>query len=319
MSHPEPVLFTSDHHGFYLEGAPFYPQIQDGSEPLMDWSNTVIIRLPAHLSADLNWYKEKEIAERIADAGKYILWEIDLGLNSYPFNPEDSASFYSFSLAIEEFSKQLWPIFGNKTFGVALYRGSFPFEQWRSGFIQELTEGDEEIFCVQMFSEYLHRLISFLPDAVLPFALIDIEKIGSMAKGSQLFSKARFEYLNLAVKGAKAPFCGICWEKGCYGQGWLGGALKEALPSRIKPTVGVYFPQDEWMNKAVIEELDALMEHLKQSKVDFRIVAEEKLAELWDGLDRLIVPSNAISVSGKRKLLGFIAAGGVVEEITTLS
>ncbi len=322
MSPSEPVLFTSDHHGFYLQGVPFHPQIQEGSEPLMDWSNTVIIYLAAHLSDDLNWSKEKEVATKIAADGKYILWEIDLGLypvrgiNSHPFNPEDSASFYSFSLAIEEFSKQLWPTFKNTTFGVVLYRGSFPDQLWKSGLTHELTEGDEELFYIQMFSEYLHRLISFLPDAVLPFALIDIQRIGSMAKASQLLSKARFEYLNLAIKGAKTPFSGICWEEGCYGQGWLGSVDRKASSSMVMPTVGVYFPQDESMNQAVIEELDGLLEDLKQKKVDFRIVAEERLTELWDGLDRLIVPSHAISASGKRKLLGFIAAGGLVEGIT---
>jgi hypothetical protein len=316
MNHPEPILFTSDHHGFYLGGSPFYPQIQDGFEPLMDWSNTVIIRLAAHLSDDLNWSREKAIAETIAKAGKYILWEIDLGLDSYALNPEDSASFYSFSLAIEEFCKQLWPTFGNVTFGAALYRGPFPFEQWKSSLRQELAEGDQELLYVQLFSEYLHRLVSFLPDALLPFALIDIQQIESMAKGAQLLSKVRFEYVNLAIKGAKAPFSGICWETGYYGQGWLANAPRMAPLLTARPAVGVYFPDDEWMSRAVIEQLDSLMEDLKRKKVDFRIVAEERLADLWDGLDTLIVPPSAISVSGKRKLQGFIAAGGIVEEIT---
>ncbi len=313
-------LFTADHNGFYLDGTPFYPLIQDRAEPLTDWSNTVLIRLPAHLSDDLDWSKEKALAERMIEAGKYLFWEIDLGLCSFQFTPEDSAAFYSFSLAIEEFSKQLWPVFRNHTFGVSLYRGpfqplqSFPISQWEAAFSEwkeEQGQADYALYCAQALSEYLHRLVSFLPDALLPFALIDASEFSSASKMSQLFSKARFEHLNLAIRCAKTPFSGICWEEGQCAQGWL-GAHAQTAEAHFTPTVGLCLPNDACMHSAVIQRLDSLISDLKEQKVIFRIVPEEKLTEQWDGLDKLIVLSSALSPQGKRKLLGFAAAGGTV-------
>jgi hypothetical protein len=297
------TLFTADHHGFYLNGSPFYPLIQDG-----DGSNTCLIRLPARLSDDLNWSKEKAIAEQMVEAGKYLFWEIDLGLDSFQFTPEDSASFYSFSLAMEEFSKQLWPQFQEHTFGVALYRGmfppvqNFPFTHWEGAF-SEWAAGDYELYSVQMLSEYLHRLISFLPDTVLPFALIDATQMSSTARVSQIFSTARFEHLHLAIKGATVPFSGMGWE-----EGWMG-----CIP-RTSNNLGVLLPTDACFSASIRKSLDEIIHDLKGKNEPFRIVPEEKLTEQWDGLDKLIVISEGLSPQGKRKLLGFAAAGG---EITT--
>ncbi len=292
-------IFTSDHHGFYLKGAPFYPLIQETSTPLMEWSNTVVIPVAATSSDDLNFSEQKKVAEKAVKAGKYLFWDIDLGLCYAEWDKEMDSCFHLFSLAIEEFSRQLWPSFQDKTFGVALYRGPFPLNQ------------EDPLFSAKMFAEDLHRLLCFLPDAALPFALIDVEQIGSMSKSCQLLSKARFEYLNLAIKGSKTPFCGLCWEEGHYGQGWIGRAAeKKPSPEAIPPKVGVYLPEDEKIAPHVLNALDNLFEDLQKQKMPFRIVSEDKLTELWDGLDTLIIPPHTLSVQGKRKLLGFAAAGG---------
>lgn len=311
------AAFTADHRGFYLSGSPFFPLIQDSAEP-QNWSNTVLIRLPAHLSDDLNWLKEKQIAELAVSMGKHILWEIDLGLDTFQFLPEDSASFYSFSLVLEEFSKKLWPAFQNHTFGVALYRGEadlsarFPLSYWEKPFLEwSSANPDYELYSSQLFSEYLHRLISFLPESAQPFAIIDVRKIRSSARVSQLFSNERFEYLHLALKGAGAPFSGICFEEGYAAQGWLGSIAcsEQCIPA---PLVGVCLPKDPYIDSLLIQKMDTLITDLKDKGEPFCIVSEEKLTEQWDGLDTLIVFSSALSPQGKRKLLGFEAAGGTV-------
>ena len=314
-----PAAFTADHRGFYWNGNPFYPLIQDSSEPLQSWSNTVLIRLPAQLSDDLNWIKEKQMADHAVSAGKYILWEIDLGLDSFQFLPEDSASFYSFSLVLEEFSKQLWPAFQNHSFGVALYRGTadlgarFPFFYWEAAFL-EWPSPDYELYSAQLFSEYLHRLISFLPESAQPFAFIDVREVPSPARVSQLFSSDRFEYIHLVLRGSKAPFSGICWEDGNFSQGWMGIA-SGPIQSIPAPVVGICLPKDAYIDSALIQKMDILISDLKEKRESFCIVSEEKLTEQWDGLDRLIVFSSALSAQGKRKLLGFEAAGGTVSTI----
>lgn len=274
------MTFTADHQGFYRNGEPFQPHLEN-----------TLIRLPAHLSSDLDWSREKEHAQQLSTAGKPILWEIDLGLESFEFMPGDTASFYSFSLAIEEFAKQIWPTFQEHTFGVSIYRGvfpptrHFPKEHWETTFADWGQEGDYELFCVQMLSDYLHRLISFFPDAAVPIAFIDASQISSLSKAAQFFSTARFEHLHPIITGAKIPFC------------------------KVHSTLGVLLPCDAAMNASVHKSLENVLENLNEP---FRIVPEEKLTEQWDGLDKLIVISEALSPQGKRKLQGFEAAGGEI-------
>jgi len=316
--------FTADHHGYYRNGHPFFPMIQEHSFPFMDWSNSVFLRLPSCLSDDLNWSKEKEQARQIMASGKYIFWEIDLGLSSFVFTPENSAAFFSFSVAIEEFTAKIWPEFQKQTFGVVLYNGAltssrnFPLGNWEPTFldwVNELnwstSEPHYDLYCIQILSEYLHRLVSFLPDSTLPFALIDAASIASPGKIAQLFSKERFEHIQLALKGATCPFSGICWDEGLNGQGYLGKTL--SLKNSSFPSLGLYLPKDKFLDASLIEAFDKLILEFNESQTPFRIIPEEKLTEQWDGIDKLIVPSQAISGQGRRKLLGFIAAGGRIE------
>ncbi len=316
-------LFTADHHGYYCDGRPFIPMIQEHSFPLKDWSNVVCLRLPAGLNDDLKWKQEKEQALHLAASGKHLLWELDLGLSSFKFTPENSTAFFSFSLAIEEFIAKLWSEFQKQTFGIALYQGqppsekNFPREDWESSFLDWSSElclmidSGYELYCIQMLSEYLHRLISFLPDSVLPFALIDVTSIRSPGKIAQFFSKGRFEHVQLALKGSTCPFSGICWNDGQNGHGYLGSAMK-CKDFSSTPTVGLYLPQDKFLDVFLIEELDRVILELNGNRRAFRIIPEEKLTEQWDGIDQLFVPSQAISGQGKRKLLGFLAAGGSI-------
>jgi len=300
-------MFTADHHRFYREESPFFPLIQEKEEK-EKWSNGTLIRLPASLQDDLQWEESIALAEERKREGDVLLWEIDLGLASYSFNPEDSAAFYSFSLAVEQFSKQVFPSFADSTFGVVLYRGgfhpelSFPATHWEPG-------EDPSLFCARSFAEYLHRLVSFLPESVLPFAMFDLSSIPSAARQAQLFSKEKFEHTHLILKRARFPFFGMTWEEGESAQGWVG---KEPVKqgNTAAPSLGLYLPSDEKIDASVLELLDAKISALQKAKTPFRILSEEKLTEQWDGLDTLLVPEKAISQTGKRKLLGFAAAGG---------
>jgi hypothetical protein len=272
------MSFTADHHGFYHKNAPFYP---------VEGENIASVRLPARLSDDLTWIVgeagELECAHKMVAEGKFLFWEIDLGLEDLQLMPEDSSSFYSFSLALEEFTKRVWPNFQEHTFGVSLYRGGADFSSLFPSSHWEREGSDEQLHTTQLFSEYLHRLVSFLPDAALIFALIDLPAELSFARQCQLFSKERFESIHLGFQS--------------------GHALA---------TVGICLPGDDHITRSVLEQFDAAAAGLIAEGTPFRVVAEEKLTEEWDGLDRLIVFPSAVSARGKRKLLGFIAAGGVV-------
>ncbi len=94
------TTFTADHNGFYRDGELFFPSVQDSDFPLMEWSNTIRVRLPARLKDDLDWSKQRELAQKHSALGKHILWEIDLGLDSYQFDPADSTAFFSFTFGL---------------------------------------------------------------------------------------------------------------------------------------------------------------------------------------------------------------------------
>jgi len=147
---------------------------------------------------------------------------------------------------------------------------------------------------------------------VLSFALINATFIASSGKIAQLFSKERFDHIQLALKGVTCPFSGICWDEGQNAQGYLGNVLP-VKKQMATPTLGLYLPKDKFLDVALIQEIDTLILKLNKNQLPFRIIPEEKLTEQWDGIDKLIVPGQAISEQGKRKLLGFIAAGGSIE------
>ncbi len=149
-------------------------------------------------------------------------------------------------------------------------------------------------------------------DAVLPFIMFNVAEIASPGRIAQLFSKERFEHTHLILQGAKCPFSGITWENGQLAQGWMGLLPPYIDKVPIPAPLGLYLPKDLRIDAAVLAELDELIGILNADQTPFRIISEEKLTEQWDGIDKLIVPEVTSSV-GRRKLLGFIAAGGTIQ------
>jgi hypothetical protein len=339
-----------DHTGFYRGGAAFFPKIQSAVFPLEEWSDTVLLKLPASLQDDLDWSAEKKIAEQVIEMGKAIFWEIDFQFDARKLAPRQSASFFTYGRALEEFARFCSP-FAEHTFGVCLYRGNAEFlslfdpKEWDEAFcewIEELAEtsciGHElkvqdregewryspvgqhyfRLFCVDLFASYLQRLVSFLPDSLLPFAFFDASSIESPAVAAQLFSKERFQYLHLGLKGAEFPFVGLALETEMPSAGWCGDRDLASVCRCGSPALALCLPSDAYCDRAILSQLEHLMHTLRRKAIAFRLICEEKLTEEWNGLDRLIVIPESISAQGKRKLQGFIAAGGeVVENICT--
>jgi hypothetical protein len=81
--------------------------------------------------------------------------------------------------------------------------------------------------------------------------------------------------------------------------------------SRFSSPVGVCFPGDALCSSAILEKMDRLLATLGS----FKPVYEPLMTEQWDGLDELYVFPEALSPQGRRKLMGFLAAGGRVIEV----
>ncbi len=252
------------------------------------------ITLAAYADDDLNWDKERALAQE----SEQILWKLELGLEAGALALKDPALFQSRMLALDYFVRTLGEEFKKKTLGVVLYSGPLHFleravweeedEENFSAFKSDnsavATLDDRyarELFCTQLFAEYMHRLASTLPDA-FP-AICEFHLPHMDARTFQLLSKARFEHLELRIKG-------------------LNGNNRAA-------NLGLLLPPDSHCDVQALELLDNVLKDASE----LRVIPEILLTEQWDGLDKLLVVKHAVSSQGERKLRGFIAAGGEIE------
>ncbi|HEY2810351.1 MAG TPA: hypothetical protein VGJ00_03055 [Rhabdochlamydiaceae bacterium] len=293
--------YSAEHRGFYREGKAFVPKIQ---------GNIAAIGLCGSLKEDLEWSCERVLAQSAVESGKDILWEIDFCFSSSGLKPRDSATFFAHVRALEE-CVRLISTFSAQTFGLCLFCGDVHFSSLFEGYgweetlrdrLEELAAVSKEaaellprpieewgryvrLFYADLLAEYLHRLVSFLPDGLIPFAFFDARGGESAAFLTQLFSPVRFQHLCLSL-ATDAPPLAIC------------------------------FPSDAYCTQEILSTLDLCMQTLTAEHIPFRIIFEDKLTEEWDGLDKLIAISEGLSPQGKRKLQGFCAAGGEIAYAT---
>ena len=223
--------------------------------------------LPASISSDLDWSKELDAIQ-----GPMLI-ELDFGWNQGPFFVNDLAAFQIYIFALDQFSKDVWPLVKDHSQGVVLYRGSLSI-------LSSLVVADGELTPLEaasIFGNYLHRLASFLPDEATSYCLFDNHSFFTSGEVAQLLSQERFLHIQLSLTPSEAP-------------------------------IGVLLPPDELCSRAIIEQLTELL----KTKPDLRIIPEQKLNELWNGLDELIIFEEALTSHGKRQLLGFEAAGGKI-------
>ncbi len=200
--------------------------------------------LDARPSSDLAW-------ENVSFKGIFYL---DFG----GFDLFDEAKFNANMLAVEEFAKR----FPNAEKVILA---------WTNGQMED----------PQIFSDYLHRLASALPDITTPVLLCDITKEQKMEDLVIPFCKRRFAHFELLFSDQRIPIEG-------------------------DESVIVVLPQDEQYDSVLFGALFASLD------VEFKCIPEELLNEHWGGVDVLVVEPNSLGEVGKRMLLGFEAAGGKV-------
>ena len=329
MSRPE---ITFDSNYLYVNQEKFFPILQEMeySLDLLESVNGAVIYVDCSEDSDFCWESAFVLAEKALELDKWILWDLDFKFQEKRIFLQDTSSFFSCGIAIEEFTEKLWIPFEKRSLGVCLFRGGVDFARYfiwteehellylekskDSAFLKsdpELETVGRKLFAADVFSEYLHRLSSFLPENALPFSLLDVSSIESRAILSVLLSKERFQHLLLALKKSKLPLGCLNWEEGgCFG-GWIGsGAPYFSAVHEVK--LGVCIPLEENMSKELLDQLEDVFVKLDQMQVPYRVISELYLNESWDGLDELIVFGAAVSRQGFRKLKGFLAAGGKV-------
>ncbi|MEN9343481.1 MAG: hypothetical protein RLZZ453_268 [Chlamydiota bacterium] len=237
----------------------------------VDLQGAQVISLDGSMTSDLRW-------EGIPHNVLSCVFDLDLGWDSFVIKPNDSATFQSLWLVLEEFSKRVLALYEKQTIGVVLYRGSFDLSSLFPPFLWEENPW-------QLFAEYLHRLTSVLPEHVKVFVLFDTKghEITSVLKQ---VTKERFKHLIVGIDG-----------------------LELHQEDKGVKTAIILAAQEKW------DELfsSALEECLKEMKHPFRLIGAVDLHQEWEGLEEVIIPlREMVDRALERQLNGFIAAGGTV-------
>lgn len=249
-----------------------------------------MIRLPVYMESDLEWGLQ---IEQAADFQDSFLWVFDFG-KGFPLH--DSAFFASSALAMEEFTKTIWPRFQKQTSGIVLYEGTASFaealflsentEQLFEEYIQEFPscfnkQALYQLFAANSLSEFLHRMLAFLPEESRGICRIQ-NSFTDRALLAQLLCKRRFEYLY--IDAPEAP--------------WI----------LSTSNVAISLPLDQKLDESAKEQMNTLFSTVS----DFRLIPEESLNDYWDGVDKIIALPAHTSDRGMRLLEGFLATGGEV-------
>jgi len=255
------------------------------------------IELPAQPQDTLDWSIELKQAQEAVAADKKIFWKFNLGLESPFFPLEDELRFQALSLALTQFSKEVWPLFQDATFALCLYKGNAdlpPLFSWTEKQKEALEEwSDKRLFCLEAFAIYFQMLSHRLPDEANIFLLFDLAGFETASQSFAALSKERFEHFTLGIKGKEFFREGYRWEG------------DEIALTSVESSVGIVFPE----NPAVHIEFD---QHLDKLKEPVKVIFERFLSEEWAGLDKLYVIRKELTLQGERMLKGFAAAGGEV-------
>ena len=159
---------------------------------------SINIKLPARLEDELKWADSRVIALEANKNGQSIFWEFDFGMGDSQISLDDSGHFLTFATAIDHFMKTLGTEFSHSTSGIILYRGDLNFherlmwsgdlkdyfEEWVQSAPSGLVE-PIQLFCVNLFAEYMHRLASYLSDMFVPYCFFDTSSFSSKAEVSK--------------------------------------------------------------------------------------------------------------------------------------
>lgn len=248
-----------------------------------------IIELDARLSSDLKWDVSPE-------KGCPLFWHLDFGFHEKLPSFHQKGVLSSYLIAIEEFIERCLKPYMSETQGVYLFRGTLEQAcqiQWSIDLEEDFLEWRKDLselqdlrtyYEVQVFSEYLHRLAAALPDELKAIAAIDVTQCTSPSRLAQMLSLEHFSYVEVEAH--------------------------EMYESHNDAAVGVALPLLSYNSDKTFDEIDQVLNSLREKEIPYRVIPESHLTEEWAGLDDLILFSQVISRQGIRKAQGFAAAGG---------
>ncbi len=314
--------------------------------------NAVSVFLNGAPDSDLHWEKQKVFAFEKKQEGYRFLWDLHLGLfQELPLPLSSTAQYKSLRLAIEHFFEHFGKDFAEHTIGVSFYKGPIDMiEKWnfdadqlmnlkdwlidhfkeeasfvnatglpchRLSQIDPLILKKSEVgrnilrfYCFGVAIDYFDLLAASFPGEAEPYVLFDTHGISSPTHLFQLLHAEDTDFLRIALKGSAekyGPYPG--WNDQRTSAGYIGSVFKPYRVPTEETVRGVVIPEALLWKPEQLRPYDELIERLQRIG-PVRPVSEKKMTTEWGGLEDLFVLS--IQETGKRKLEGFIAAGGRV-------
>ncbi|MBI5272951.1 MAG: hypothetical protein HY861_03100 [Chlamydiia bacterium] len=265
-----------------------------------------LVHLPCGAIDDLHW---KQVVDNITP-DQQILWALDLRLDAPYFPLEEELRFHSLRLALSLFTKEIWPVFQERTIGAILFQGSLDFspffhwsckqeenwKSWKEGRALASEPYLHRLFCLDAFIHYFQMLAHALPDEMPLYLLFEGTGCGGKAETFQLLSRDGLEYFKVAVKGVPG-WEGLVWQEG------------QIVSVNNTASLAICLPTEAQCSAEILAKLDRLLPSLS---TPYRIIPEGSLIERLEGVDSLYVFSDSLTVQGKRQLRGFCATGGKV-------
>ncbi|MBS4169143.1 hypothetical protein [Parachlamydia sp. AcF125] len=316
-----------------------YPSATPFSE-IPSGYQAVLISLDGTVKGNLDWKKEKEWASQCIEEGLTIFWEMRLGLFSALLKPiSHRTQFLSLGLSLEHFLQGPWLEFHEHSLGLCIYKGNADlsenfswepehvahFQNWLQDLFGEVEKFQQEsglsvesfkevnpsqaalkslgaLFCRDLAADYVDLLAGHMSQVLPLFLLMDATSIQDPALQMQLLLKERFPRFEMGVKGSLIGNPAMRWENNALYYPATQNQEKMAicLPS-LKREQSVHF---RYFSKVI--------EVLNIQAIPFRVISEQNMTHEWDELDTLFVLPDCLSSEGKRKLMGFCAAGGQV-------
>lgn len=263
------IIFSGFEQRIVRAGIPFFARIYGGNKAPSEGFNVCNIRLDAGEHSSLKW--EFEAPDSL------ILWELDFSLDLEIV--EDEFRYLALELAVDHFTKTVWPLYEERTFGVALYRGPF----------------------LKPLLDPLKQLASRLPEVVRPFVFFDTDPILDAETYFRSINQDTLGFLTPILKG-KMPqaypyaFPALAWDHPHSSLGIFSDTHFPSFPERPLP-VAILIPESG---------------EFPVFEGPVRMIPEQILTHEWEGIDHLIAVSSSVSDRCRRKLRGFQAAGGDV-------
>jgi len=150
-----------------------------------------------------------------------LFFRFDLGLEDPSFPWEDEMHFQALTLALTQFTEQVWPNCSERIKGALLYRGHTPAQ-------------------ADTFAYYCQMLAYKLPDELPLWLHLDVSA-ASPILAHQTLSSTRFEHFKLAVKGLPS-YNGLNWE----------GERNEA-------PLAICFPEETFWTDDILKRFERLL------------------------------------------------------------